>query len=340
MTINKVLTSGVDSEYVLTDLAAHLRAKGWDVTELDFGQFKGNPLPVLDRLKQDRVAYITSAHTNLTTQVAGVIAPKFVELYPNYLSPLEILRYVQPAVSLYIPHDLLTPFGDTNLNEYRFLDLFDYILSPFPDLALQATLGSTAKVVQTGWIKHAQRGAELAPRTQASPAKPKVTLFISMLEHLRWRYGNEGLFDYFAPLLNENVTVKLPAWRDVEQIESIFKARSTAQVYPASGNSISLIVGSDLVLCNGASSIHAEANLMGCPTICLLDNEAVTIEDQRKKLEHLPSVLFHDYRTRGILPPQLITKALEAGRKTPAKPFDFGLIEDILSQLPTTTEHN
>lgn len=37
MTINRVLTSGVDSEYVLADLAAHLRTKGWDVTELDFG---------------------------------------------------------------------------------------------------------------------------------------------------------------------------------------------------------------------------------------------------------------------------------------------------------------
>ena len=332
MTINRVLTSGVDSEYVLTDLAAHLRAKGWDVTELDFGQFKGDPRPVLDQLKHEQVAYITSAHTNLTTLVASVIAPKFVELYPNYLSPLEILRYVQPKVSLYIPHDLLTPFGDTNLNEYRFLDLFDYILSPFPDPALQATLGNTVEVIQAGWIKHAQHSAERVQAMQNSATKPRVTLFISMLEHLRWRYGNEGVFDYFAPLLNENVTVKLPAWRDVEQIEAIFKARSTAQVYPASGNSINLIAESDLVLCNGASSIHAEANLMGCPTICLLDNEAVTIEDQKKKLEHFPSVFFHDYRTRDKVPFQLIVTALEAGRKTPAKPFDFGLIEDILSQ--------
>lgn len=295
---------------------------------------------MLDQLKHEQVAYITSAHTNLTTQVASIIAPKFVELYPNYLSPLEILRYVQPRVSLYIPHDLLTPFGDTNLNEYRFLDLFDYILSPFPAPALQATLGKSVGVIQAGWIKHAQRSAEGATGTRDSTTKPRLTLFISMLEHLRWRYGNEGVFEYFAPLLNENVTVKLPAWRDVDQIEAIIKARSTAQVYPASGNSISLIAESDLVLCNGASSIHAEANLMGCPTICLLDNEAVTIEDQRKKLEHLPSIFFHDYRTRGNLPPQLITKALKAGRKTPAKPFDFGLIQDILTQLPITTEQN
>ena len=176
MHINKLLTSGVDSEYVLTDLAAHLRTKGWDVTELDFGQFKGDPRPVLDQLKQDQVGYITSAHTNLTTLVASVISPKFVELYPNYLSPLEILRYVQPKVSLYIPHDLLTPFGDTNLNEFRFLDLFDYILSPFPAPALQAALGKSVEVIQAGWIKHARRSADCVQAIQNSPTKPRVTL--------------------------------------------------------------------------------------------------------------------------------------------------------------------
>lgn len=332
MPIKKILTSGVDSEYVLTDLAAHLRTKGWDVTELDFGLFKGDARPILDQLKHGEVAYITSAHTNLTRQVASILAPKFVELYPNYLSPLEILRYVQPALSFYVPHDLLTPFGDTNLNEYRFLDLFDYILSPFANDALQATLGPTVEVIQAGWIKHANNSLERVQSIQGASTTPRITLFISMLEHLRCHYGNEGVFDYFAPLLNENVTVKLPAWRDVEEIEAIFKARSNARVYPANKNSISLIMESDLVVCNGASSIHAEANLMGCPTICLLDNEALPIEEQRNKLEHLPNVIFHDYRKRDQLPLRLIAEIGKEGRKAPAKPFDYSLIEKILSQ--------
>ncbi len=85
----KIVTSGVDSEYVLGGLCAYLRRRGWEVIELDFGAFREPAGQLLDDLAADRAIYMTSAHTNLTLRVAGSLGLALASLYPNYLAPLE-----------------------------------------------------------------------------------------------------------------------------------------------------------------------------------------------------------------------------------------------------------
>lgn len=324
----KILTSGVDSEYVLTELCGHLRSSGHDVTELDFGQITEPAENLLAPHINKDVIYITSAHSNLTLDNAKHLVPIFNKHYPNYLSPLEIINKVNPKISIYIPHDLLTPFGDTNLNEFRFLDLFDYILTPFSSQSLQAVLARQTKVIEAGWIKHS--GLAYSSKSPEAPAKARVTLFITMFEHLRWKYGEEGLVDYFAPLIRDNVKVKLPVWRGANQVETIFNARFIASIIPAAECSIRAILDADIVLCNGASSIHAEAILMGRPTICLLDDEGLLADEQRSKLAHLNTVIFHDYRQRAPLTDDLINNAVNLYSRPPSKHFDVGLVEEII----------
>jgi len=335
----RILTSGVESEYVLSGLCQYLRDKSWDVTELDFGVFKKNPHDILQSFVGQDTIYITSAHSNLTLRIAEVLVATFKDLYPNYMSPLDIIRAIKPSVSIYIPHDLLAPYGETNLNEFRCLDLFDYILAPTASPELQATLGKSTKVIDAGWIKYAGLNTYSNKSLQEeNNTAPKVTLFISMIEHLRWRYGVDGFVKYFLPLLKSNVRVKLPAWEGVEEIESAFKAQGLAEVVPAMNNSIDLIINSDVVICNGASSIHAEAALVGCPTICLLDNEAGTVSEQKNKLKNFPDIYFHDYRTREPISDSIIESLKVKNKKLPVKIFDYAVVERIIESADNLCE--
>lgn len=325
-----IVTSGVDAEYVLSPLCTYLRSKGFTVIELDFGKLDKDPHEILKGIANQEVIYITSAHTNLSLDVAKIMAGSFTQYYPNYLSPLELIPILDPKKSIYIPHDLLTPFGDTNLNEFRFLDLFDFILTPFSAHDLQAQLGSRTQVIEAGWIKHAQIKPALESRKNKKSHPPKMALFISMIEHLRWKFGANGVVEYFKPLLGPGVKVKLPDWHHIHEIEALFNHQFPSCIFPAKGSSTDLMLDSGLVICNGTSSILAEANLMGLPAICLLDNEAMSMDEQRKKLEHLPLVFFHDYRNRNPVPENLIERAFNAESNTPCKIFDFGLVEDII----------
>ena len=335
--MSEVVLSGVASEYVLGDLADYLRERGHRVHEFDFANFKGDAVAALKSLDGRQCTYITSAHTNLTKSVAEVLVPLFVKHYPNYLGPLDFMGILRPRRSIYVPHDLLTPFGDENLNEIRYFDLYDHIISPFPAPALQAVVGSRTQVLTAGWIKHAkvnptaaQQNATTSITGVTQSRAPTVALFISMIEHLRWRHGDQGVYDYFKPLLNHNVYVKLPAWQGVEAIEDLFNQNTHCHVFPSIGNSIDLIHSVDIVICNGASSIHAEANLLGRPAICLLDDEGVTVSEQQRKLAHLPNVYFHDYRKRSPVPTDLLSQLVKMNPPQTTPTFDFGLVEALI----------
>lgn len=340
-----VVTSGVDSEYVLGSLCENLRKRGCDVFELDFGKFSGNAEQLLAKLMSKKVAYVTSAHTNLTLRVAEQIVPLFVTHFPNYLAPLEIIPKLKPSVSIYVPHDLLTPYGDANLNEFRYLNVFDHVLAPYGGTAMQGFLGAQTKVHDAGWIKNVHNATALtssevnncksfrksiADRDLAPNRCPRVTLFISMIEHLRMRYGIDGLVNYLQPLLRSNMRIKLPAWSGVKEIEQRINDSSGIEVVSSQVSSVDLIRDSDVIVCNSASSIHAEASLLGIPTICILDDEGISCDEQRKKLKAFPSIWFHDYRHRESLSDKFICKVASMRRAPNMKAFDFDLIYSLI----------
>lgn len=324
-----VVTSGVDSEYVLGGLSDYLRSKGAKVVEIDFGSFKKDATALLRSLSTSEVVYITSAHTNLSLRVAEKLVPKFVKLYPNYLSPLEIIPLLNPKITIYIPHDLLTPYGDTNLDEYRFLNLYDYILAPTEAAALNAALVGNTQVIEAGWIKYFQ---PIEEGSKHDGSKLNVVLFISMIEHLRTTLGVKGLVDYLKPLLTENVKIKLPQWRGVSELENEIKLHGKATVIDSAVDSIQMIKQADVVICNGASSIHAESCLLGIPTVCLLDNQGISIQEQKEKLRKFTNIIFHDYSSRAPLNQSFLIELSNKKRKPEITHFKYETVENIITK--------
>jgi hypothetical protein len=333
--MSEVVMSGVASEYVLGDLADYLRERGHRVHEFDFAHFKGDAVAALKSLDGSQCTYITSAHTNLSMRVTDLFLPLFSTQYPNYLAPLEIMGILRPRQSVYVPHDLLAPYGDV-IKEYSYLDLFDHILAPFPAPAMQALLGGRTKVHTAGWIKNANKKNQ-ALRDQSEKntealksSTPEVALFISNIEYLRSQYGDQGVYDYFSPLLNSNVQVKLPDWNGVKALEALFEQGGNCQIFPSTSNSMDLIEVADIIICNGASSIHAEAHLLGRPAICLLDDEGITALEQKEKLLHFPNIYFHDYRKRDPISVELFIEIQKLKKPHPASLFNFEIVHALI----------
>ena len=147
-----ILTSGVGSEYVLSHLSKFLRTKGHNVIEFDLYKFKDNPYNFIKNLKNQSYSYITSAHTNLNYRLATHISPMYAEEYPRLISPMEIIAAINPNISIYIPHDLQSPYGETNTSEIDYLDIYDYIISPFEDDIVEKKIKRT-NILYGGWIK-------------------------------------------------------------------------------------------------------------------------------------------------------------------------------------------
>ena len=144
------------------------------------------------------------------------------------------------------------------------------------------------------------------------------------------RYGIDGLVNYLQPLLRSNMRIKLPAWSGVKEIEQRINDSSGIEVVSSQVSSVDLIRDSDVVVCNSASSIHAEASLLGIPTICILDDEGISCDEQRKKLKAFPSIWFHDYRHRESLSDKFICKVASMRRAPNMKAFDFDLIYSLI----------
>ena len=327
-----VVTSGVGSEYVLAELSEYLRGRSCQVHEFDFAGVKERQDKALSDLASKDVVYITSTHSNLTREIAlAGIAPWLIEAYPNYLSPLEIIPLLHPKTTIYIPHDLLSPYGDSLLSEWRFLDLYDHILTPYRVPILEKHCGNDTQLHDAGWVKF---NDEVAKRNQRShfcgDGSLKVSIFPSFIVHLMTNYGAAGAVDYLRPLLRSGVQIKLPNWHGVELIEQVISETTEAELVNKSENSTEMILQSDIVICNGASSIVAEASLLGIPIICLLDDEAEPAAAKRDKLSAFPQVHFHDYTGRQPIDLTQLTKLASDPPACQLKPFSFEKVFDLV----------
>lgn len=327
---NKIITSGIDSEYVLGDLSSFLRNRGYEVLELNFAKTtRSESENILTLAKTNPIIYITSAHVNYTSQAIEHTQPTMYKQYPLYLSPLEILAILNPIKSIFIPHDLLTPFGDNNLSETRVLDLFDVILSPTEEhtLSLRSALPTSTKIYNAGWIKNHC----CISKTPDQP-KRKIVMFITFIYALQQTLGNKGVVDYLSPLLTKDVSIKFPNWEGVSVIEKLIKKKHpSTEIIPAKYSSVKIIKEADIIICNGTSSIHAESCLLGKPTICLLDNMGLSLSIQYEKLKKYKGLYFHDYRNKQPIPCHIIKKLNAQKNRVNTKTFDFDFVETLIS---------
>ena len=249
-----ILTSGVGSEYVLGHLSKQLKAKGHNVIEFDLLKFKENPYDFIKTLKSHSYSYITSAHTNLNYRLASHISPMFAEQYPRLISPMEIISAINPNIAIYIPHDLQSPYGENNSSEQDYLDIYDYIISPFKEDIIEKKL-KRAKVLYGGWIKSIKD-----VKFSIKNSKIRNVYFISNFNFIRENYSPSILASLYADI-KKHTYIKFPEWVDVRKYETEF-IKEGFNIVPSKTLSTSVIKTFDNIICDNLGSIFAESRYL------------------------------------------------------------------------------
>lgn len=316
MTKPTYLFFGFAAEYILHPLFQHMQNEGHQCIEMDLYVMR-NAMQTLRALKGKPVVFINSAHLffdrvnfNYSYQYDG-----------EMFSPLEVMNYLQPIKSIYIPHDLTDFFHP---DELPWLDLFDKLLLPMPTFSYDYP---STQVKSVGWIK---RNKSVA--AQPSNPQPQIGFAMSEFEYYR-RQGTEKMFATWGNILEQNIKLKLPHWKESDHFEH-YLIKKNVSIFPSTANLSDFIDAHHVILANGLSSVNAEAAYAGRHVINIVDSARCDMIEMRKKLNHLPNIQFMT-----ISECENYLRALqqnEVALPTPAapliKPFDFELaVNEILN---------
>ncbi len=277
------LFEGMGSEYVLAPVAEDFRAHGQEVAELDFFAHP-DPVGFLQELRGRDVVLVSSAHPDFD-RFAYQASYKDKKLI---LSALELMSFLKPKASYYIPHDLTTPILD---EELRWLPFFDGFLSPLPNLWW---LRRYVKVYETGWIR--RRAVEQPYALDAGGNKYRTIFFPTFMRY-HAELGVDAVRKLYDPLISAGVPIKFPVWPGTEAIEDGLSKRG-ARIIPARVSSYELMRQADIVISTGLSSAAVEACLLGKSTVCLKD-DLLTQADRRRYLSGMYRVSFMDIPEAG-----------------------------------------
>nr|BFD62744.1 hypothetical protein BdHM001_14250 [Bdellovibrio sp. HM001] len=310
---------GEDSEYVLGPLFRYLKNAGYKVFELDFAVTDLQAFMV-QRDVSKKLIFVSSAHPILSRSLAEKYLPAFFEKYGAYVGTMELIRTLRPFLTCFIPHDLSSPWSEGGLNEQVYAPIFDLYCNPFNEYS---EYSGYTKVVDTGWIKVS------AGMTSSLGYKPnKRCLMVSMVEYLRWRFGERGVFEFFAPLLTPDTSVKFPRWNGMDRLERLFKENSPSQIISCEENSTEVILNHEYIISCGTSSVMKEAILLGRPVVALLSHEGVgNIEKLREDLLRIGELNIVDYSSpREIKDSDVVIRP----KSSNIKAFDFNLFMSVL----------
>ncbi len=316
---------GEDSEYVLEPLYKYLTLHGYSAYELDFGISNLNSF-LIKRDPKKKLIFVSSAHPILSLDWAQTYLPVFYEKYKSYIGTLELLKSLNPYITCYVPHDLSSPLNEDHLKENIYLNLFDLYCNPLP---YTCEYHGYANIIDVGWIKYQKNS-----KNQSDLKFNKRCLFISMIEHLRWKYGNEGVLSYFLPLLTEETSVKFPKWHGIDKLEKLFAENSPAKIIPAEENSIDVISNHDCIIVNGTSSIIKEAQLMSKPVIVLGSHEGfASYEHHLAALRNYKNITIFDYRSPNAIPYNFTKNNTNSSSERNLSPFNFELFINEINRI-------
>ncbi|MES2142751.1 MAG: hypothetical protein V4471_07730 [Pseudomonadota bacterium] len=277
--------TGVAGEYALKPIADFLRSRQCQCLEVDFSSINFN-LSDWKRLTKRKIVFITSSHLEAGKERVEHVSENSLRFSPTIIAPLELLDILKPVKSIYVPHDLTTPLG---YYEWKFIDQFDLFFNPIASFPVYSNLIETKEL---GWINY-------NPKIKTLPKNfvpKKKIIFVSIFIYLQNIYGLQGLFNYFAPLLDEDTAIKFPLWGNHKTVEAYFRENSSVQVCEAHWSSIELMQQFDVVIGNHVSSVLTEAAFLNKKVFCLESNIATPYPNyQRSFLGYLPNLQFFPY---------------------------------------------
>lgn len=302
---------GYSSEYVLNPLYEHMKSEGFSCIEMDLSKGSDHK-KILTSLHRRPVVFITSAHLffdNVNFQDVCTYTDKMI-------SPLEIMDYLQPIRSYFIPHDLVSFYHE---HEISWLTLFDSILVPTDLITIPHH-----SIHNVGWIKR-----KTLPRPFASDDPLAIGFSLSGLSVFRI-LGLEASYHMLYPILSKNVSIKFPAWHETDKFENYFREKGVT-VFPSTKTSSEFIDNNSIIITNLTSSVTAEAAYAGRSVLNIYtDHYAENL--QWEELRHLPNVHFLSIDEA----PNFIEKIQKGEillKPEPAqiKPFDFDYVTKLIT---------
>ena len=171
---------------------------------------------------------------------------------------MEVIGLLKPVRSVYIPHDLTQPLI---AYEDYFLSQFDLFLSPCEPFT--SAYASFCKTEEVGWAKYKKSVGE-----KSLALNKAIWLLSDFILHIKM--GKEKSFRFLESILAQGVAIKFPYWPGSDSFEKFFSNQGV-KVYPAAENSIELILGHQIIITNGLSSIIAESYFLGKPTVNIIE---------------------------------------------------------------------
>ena len=179
--------------------------------------------------------------------------------YSNYLGPLEIIRHLRPACSVFVPHDLDMPIRP---DELTYMSMFDIYCAPSPKV--NPVLRRSCRVVPAGWVKH-NLFDDLGEDMKARVATGGV-FFLNQVVDLMRAGGAGFVRAHYPRICSGELPVKLPAWPGCNQLGDDLRQMG-ATVIATETPSTKLIAASPRIYVNAPGSVIAEAWHVGTPVI-------------------------------------------------------------------------
>ncbi|ANY65375.1 hypothetical protein BBD42_01985 [Paenibacillus sp. BIHB 4019] len=246
---------GEGSEYVLHPLYQYMKDLNYNCIEIDMMK-QQNAIDVIKPLRGKDIIFITSAHLFMDKK-------NFSPYYQDdgIISALEIIEYLKPKKCIYYPHDLVTPVLS---QDSMWLSLFDVFLSPLPNLN---HLKRYAEVVEVGWIK---KQKNTPPSHYVAGEDLRVAFAMSSIGYY-FKKGYDFTYEFWKPLFDEGIGIKLPFWPNVIEFESYLEKKGV-NIFPSHTNILDLIHSNDIIITNSTTSVTIEAGLSGRMVLNVLDN--------------------------------------------------------------------
>lgn len=244
--------AGFGSEYSLQPIAHYLAAHGYSAVAADMQQ---GPLP--PRPRQPTI-FISSQHPSCSSAVFRTHteeAPPF----SNYMSPLELIHQLQPACSVFVPHDLESPIRPY---EFAYMTAFDIYCAPAAQV--NPALHRLCKVIPTGWVKH--HPFEPLAAESKTQVEANGMFFLNQVVSLMRAGGAQFVRNNYPAIFSTPLPVKLPAWPGCEVIANELRQMG-ATVLATEINATKLIAASPRIYVNAPGSVVAEAKYIGTPVI-------------------------------------------------------------------------
>lgn len=231
-------------------MARYLDEGGFSVV---VANMQAGPLP---NLISSPSVFISSQHPSLSSHLFrhfwGQSPP-----FSNYVGPLEIQQCLQPACSVFVPHDLEEPILP---NELPYMSTFDLYCAP--SSAVNPGLGHFCKVVPAGWIKH--NHFDDLPLQVKDLVAVKGVFFLNQVSSIIQSGGATFINERYPQLFTNGIPIKLPAWPGCKALGEELQQMG-ATILADDIPSTKLISASSALYVNAPGSAVAEARYVGTP---------------------------------------------------------------------------